>query len=75
MPYAETHAITIGPITLPSGVTVEVATVAGTGGQQSVTVTGVTGTSKADTAALLHSAFAELMTAATAEGVGAPVFS
>lgn len=75
MPYAETHAITIGPITLPAGVTVEVGVVPGTGGQQAVTITGVTGTARADTATLLHDAFALLMTAATAEGVGAPVFS
>ena len=74
MPYAETHTITIGPITLPNGVGVSVSVVTGTGGQQAVTITGTTGSSKADTAALLQAAFAELMTAATAEGVGAPVF-
>ena len=74
MPYTETHEIVIGPITLPKGVTVSTETVAGTGGQQAVTIHGVTNTSRADTATLLHSAFALLMTAATAEGVGAPVF-
>ena len=74
MPYTETHEITIGPLTLPSGVEIALSVAQGTGGQQAVTITGSTGTSKADTVALLQSAFAILMTAATAEGVGAPVF-
>ena len=74
MPYSETHEITIGPITLPAGVTVDVSTAVGTGGQQAVTISGVTATAKVDTVALLQSAFALLMTAASAEGVGAPVF-
>jgi hypothetical protein len=72
--YVETHAIEIPPITLPSGVSVVVQTVPGTGGQQSVAITGITSTSKADTVALLQEAFALLMTAASAEGVGEPVF-
>jgi hypothetical protein len=75
MPYTETHAITIGPLTLPAGVTVDVSVAQGTGGQQSVTINGVTPSSKADTVALLQQAFAALMVAATAEGVGAPVFA
>jgi hypothetical protein len=75
MPYTETHAIDIGPLTLPAGVTVDVSVAQGTGGQQSVTINGVTPSSKADTVALLQQAFAALMVAATAEGVGAPVFA
>lgn len=74
MPYSETHEITIGPITLPSGVRVDVSVATGTGGQQAVTISGTTGTAKADTAALLQEAFALLMTAASGEGVGTPVF-
>lgn len=74
MPYTETHEIVIGPITLPAGVVLEVSTAVGTGGQQAVKITGATATAKADTVKLLQSAFALLMTAATAEGVGAPVF-
>jgi hypothetical protein len=74
MPYTETHEITIGPITLPAGVTLEVSTAVGTGGQQSVTISGSTETARADTVALLQAAFAALIVAATAEGVGAPVF-
>lgn len=74
MPYTETHEITIGPITLPAGVTVRVSTAVGTGGQQSVTIVGSTGTAKADTVAILQAAFALLITAASAEDVGAPVF-
>lgn len=74
MPYTETHEITIGPITLPAGVEVELSTAVGTGGQQSVTIVGSTSTAKKDTVTLLQSAFALLMTAASAEGVGAPVF-
>lgn len=75
MSYTETHSIAIPPITLPSGVSVEVSVVSGTGGQQAVAITGTTPTSKADTVALLQEAFALLMTAASAEGVGAPVFT
>jgi hypothetical protein len=75
MPYSETHEIQIGPITLPEGVRVDVTVAFGTGGQQAVTISGSTDSSKKDTVALLQSAFALLMTAATAEGVGAPVFS
>lgn len=76
MPYSETHQIEIPPITLPVGVTVEVTQVQGSTGLQSVVqITGVTGTSKVDTATLLSEAFAILMTAASAEGVGKPVFS
>lgn len=75
MPYTETHEITIGPITLPAGVTVDVAIATGTGGQSAVTITGPTSTAKADTVALLQAAFALMMTAASAEGVGAPVFT
>ena len=74
MPYSETHRITIGPITLPAGVGVSTAVVVGTGGQTAVTITAETDSSKADTAALLQEAFAILMTAASGEGVGAPVF-
>lgn len=74
MPYKETHEIEIGPITLPAGVTVAVSLVPATGGQQAVTITATTSSSRADTAALLALAFAELMTAASAEGVGQPVF-
>lgn len=74
MPYSESHEIEIGPITLPAGVRVDIQPAFGTGGLQSVTVVGVTGTSKDDTVALLQAAFAGLMTAASAEGVGAPVF-
>jgi hypothetical protein len=74
MPYSETHEITIGPITLPAGVTVNVSTAVATGGQQSVTIVGSTSSSKADTKALLQGAFAMLIVAASAEGVGAPVF-
>ena len=76
MPYSETHKIEIPPITLPVGVSVSVSEVTtSTGNQTVVQITGVTGTSKADTQTLLHDAFAELMTAASAEGVGTPVFS
>ena len=74
MSYTETHSIEIPPITLPAGVSVEVTVVPGTGGQQAVRITGTTATSKADTVSLLQEAFALLMTAASAEGVGAPVF-
>lgn len=74
MGYTETHQIEIPPITLPAGVSVVVTVVAGTGGQQAVQITGVTSTSKEDTIALLHEAFALLQTAASAEGVGMPVF-
>lgn len=72
MPYTETHTITLGPITLPLGIEVDVAPAQP--GQQQVTITGVTATGKADTVALLEEAFAILMTAASAEGVGEPVF-
>lgn len=76
MPYSETHQIDIPPITLPVGVTVTVVEVQGSSGLQSVVqITGVTATAKADTQALLEQAFAILMTAASAEGVGKPVFS
>lgn len=76
MPYSETHQIDIPPITLPVGVTVTVTEVQGSSGLQSVVqITGVTSTSKTDTQALLEQAFAILMTAASAEGVGKPVFS
>jgi hypothetical protein len=75
VPYTETHQIDIPPITLPSGVTVSVTVVAGTGGQQAVEISGVTSTSKTDTQALLQEAFALLMTAASNEGIGKPVFS
>jgi uncharacterized phosphosugar-binding protein len=74
MPYTETHEITIGPITLPAGVMVDVKTTVGTGGLDAVTITGSTPSSKADTVALLQAAFAALIVAASAEGVGAPVF-
>lgn len=74
MPYTETHEIAIGPITLPAGVAIEVATAVGTGGQQSVKIVGSTPSSKTDTIALLQQAFALLMTSASGEGVGAPVF-
>ena len=74
MTYVETHAIEIPPITLPLGVSVVVQTVPGTGGQQAVAIAGSTASSKADTIALLQEAFALLMTAASAEGVGEPVF-
>ena len=74
MPYTETHEITIGPITLPAGVTVDVQTATGTGGLQSITIFGSTPTGRADTVTLLQSAFAGLIVAASAEGVGAPVF-
>ena len=74
MPYTETHEITIGPITLPAGVSLEVQVAQGTGGQQAVKIVGSTSTAKADTVALLQSAFAALIVAASAEGVGAPVF-
>src|SRR5438309_549713 len=57
LPYTETHEITIGPITLPTGVSVEVATAVGTGGQLNVRISGTTATSKADTAILLQEAF------------------
>jgi hypothetical protein len=73
--YVETHSIEIPAITLPEGVSVDVSVAPGTGGQQSVQITGTTSTSKADTVALLQEAFALLMTAASAEGVGAPVFA
>jgi len=56
-------------------VTVSVTVVAGTGGQQAVEISGVTSTSKTDTQALLQEAFALLMTAASNEGIGKPVFS
>lgn len=72
MPYSETHSIVIGPLALPLGVSVTTDVVAG--GQTSITITATTGTDKADTIALLQTAFAELMTAASAEGVGEPVF-
>lgn len=75
MPYTETHEITIGPITLPAGVSLDVSTAVGTGGQQAVTIVGSTGSGKADTVKLLQAAFALLMTAASAEGVGAPIFT
>lgn len=74
MPYTETHEIVIGPITLPAGVRVDTSVVTGTGGQVAVTIHGVTGTSKDATVTLLQAAFAELITAATIEGVGEPVF-
>ena len=75
MPYTETHTITIGPITLAAGIRVSVTQVQEEDGlHDQVTIEGTSGTSKADTATLLHSAFAQLMTAASAEGVGAPVF-
>jgi hypothetical protein len=75
MPYTETHTITIGPITLATGITVTVSQVEQQDGLHDViTVAGTTGTAKADTVTLLHAAFAQLMTAASAEGVGAPVF-
>lgn len=74
MPYTATHEITVGPITLPEGVTLEVSIAPATGGQQQVKVNGSTATSKAATVALLQAAFALLMTAATVEGIGAPVF-
>ena len=75
MPYSESHTITIGPITLSAGIRVTVSQVEQEDGLHDVvTIEGTTSTSKADTAALLHSAFAQLMTAASAEGVGAPVF-
>lgn len=76
MPYSETHQIDIPPITLPVGVTVTVTEVQGANALQSVVqITGVTSTAKADTQTLLSEAFAILMTAASAEGVGKPVFS
>lgn len=76
MPYSETHQIDIPPITLPVGVTVTVTEVQGSSALQSVVqITGVTSTAKADTQTLLSEAFAILMTAASAEGVGKPVFS
>lgn len=71
MPYTETHTITLAPITLPVGVAVELQA---NGSQAVVTISGTTATSKDDTVSLLKQAFAELMTAASAEGVGAPVF-
>lgn len=71
MPYEETHTISVGPITLPPGVTVYVV---GGPGQQTVQIAGTTSTSKDDTATLLEEAFALLMTAASGEGVGQPVF-
>jgi hypothetical protein len=75
MPYTESHTITIGPIQLATGIRVTVTSVDGEDGLHDViTVEGTTGTAKADTAVLLHAAFAQLMTAASAEGVGAPVF-
>jgi hypothetical protein len=74
MTYTETHEITIGPITLPAGVSLEVSTAPATGGLQTVKIAGSTSTSRDDTVALLQSAFAALMVAASAEGVGAPVF-
>lgn len=74
MGYTETHSIAIPPITLPAGVSVEVSVAPQSGGQQAVAITGTTPTSKADTVALLQEAFALLMTAASAEGVGQPVF-
>jgi hypothetical protein len=76
VPYTESHTIAIGPITLASGIRVTVSQVEQQDGLHDViTVEGTTGTTKADTSALLHSAFAQLMTAASAEGVGAPVFT
>ena len=77
LPYSETHTITIGPLTLAAGIDVQVAHGVDANGNTVpvVTITGSTATSKADTASLLHDAFAQLMTAATAEGVGTPVFS
>lgn len=75
MPYTETHTITIGPIQLATGIRVTVTQVDGEDGLHDViTVEGTAGTSKADCVSLLHAAFAQLMTAASAEGVGAPVF-
>ncbi len=74
MPYTETHEISIGPITLPDGVSVDVVTAVGTGGLQQVTVRATTPSSKADTVNLLRTAFAMLITAASSEGVGQPVF-
>ena len=75
MPYSETHTITIGPIHLATGIQVTVETVEDTDGPHAVvTISGTTATNKADAVSLLHSAFAQLMTSATAEGVGAPVF-
>lgn len=76
MPYQETHTITIGPITLAAGIRVSVSQAEQQDGLHDVvTIEGVTATSKDDTASLLHDAFAQLMTAASAEGVGAPVFT
>ena len=76
MHYSETHQIDIPPITLPVGVTVTVTEVQGSSGLQSVVrITGITSTARTDTQNLLESAFAILMTAASAEGVGKPVFS
>ena len=75
MPYTESHTITIGPITLAAGIRVTVSQVEQEDGLHDVvTIEGTSSTSKADTAGLLHAAFAQLMTAASAEGVGAPVF-
>lgn len=75
MPYTETHTITIGPIQLATGIRVTVSQVDGQDGPHDViTVEGTTGTSRDDSVKLLHSAFAQLMTNASAEGVGAPVF-
>jgi hypothetical protein len=75
LPYTETHTITIGPITLAAGIRVTVGQVQEEDGlHDQVTIEGTTGTAKTDTVTLLHAAFAQLMTAASAEGVGAPVF-
>lgn len=75
MPYTESHTITIGPITLAAGIRVTASQVEEQDGlHDQVTIEATTATSKAETAALLHAAFAQLMTAASAEGVGAPVF-
>lgn len=70
MPYTETHEITIGPLNLPDGVKVTTLNV---GGPLSVTIA-ATASSRDEAVALMQSAFALLMTAASAEGVGAPVF-
>lgn len=76
MPYAETHTLTIGPITLPVGVGVTVDVVPNTSGQQQqVTIASTVPTSRADAVAALTASFAALIVAASAEGVGAPVFT
>lgn len=74
MPYTETHSITIPAITLPAGVRISVAVVPGTSGQQAVEITATSATSKDDAVATLQGTFALFMTAASAEGVGQPVF-